>query len=220
MNECPHCAKRRTDLPPLPERISRLPVGKNGYPIPYFVAEVNGSREDFRIADPDKVKKCIMREKCWVCGEPTGVHLAFVIGPMCIINRLSADPFMHVECAEWSVKACPFLLRPNMVRREDELTQEAEQNVSGLMIKRNPGVTAIWICRQYTVEVDNKGYLFRLQGPDTITWWREGRTATRSEILISIDSGLPFLREGCYTPEDHKKLDAQIKEAMRLLPSK
>ena len=226
MSECPHCKPTgqpvmRPDLPrPLPRRMLSLPIGKNGYPIPWFVAEINGSREDFRIADPGKVRQCIDRHLCWVCGQPCGVHLAFVIGPMCTVNRLSADPFSHLECAEYSVKSCPFMLRPHMVRREDERTEAMEENVGGVMIKRNPGVMAIWVTKSYSAEVDEHGCLFRLDAPEAITWWREGRPATRAEIEESINSGLPILREMCRTPDENKKLDEAIKRARTLLPAR
>lgn len=222
MNTCPYSKpKLRADLPPMPSRIGRLPVGKNGYPIPFFVAEVNGSREDFRIADPAKIARCIKERVCWVCGEPCGIYLAFVIGPMCTINKLSADPFMHLDCAVWSVRACPFLVRPNMVRREDETTEEMEKNVGGIMIKRNPGVMAVWVTKTYKLELDpepNKCPLFRLGNPESLAWFREGRPATRAEILEAIQSGMPLLREKCVAPEEIALLDQMHREAMRLLP--
>ena len=66
-----------------------------------------------------------MREKrCWVCGDPLGVHLTFPIGPMCALNRTISEPPSHHECASWSARNCPFLSRPHMVRREDGAINE------------------------------------------------------------------------------------------------
>ena len=99
----------RQDLPqPIPDRILRLPV-ERGYPVPFFVDRVDG-HYDFRVADARKLKLCVMKKLCWICGEPLGRNLTFAIGPMCAINRISAEPPSHRECAEWSARACPFLI--------------------------------------------------------------------------------------------------------------
>lgn len=222
MSECPHHSKLRTDLPPMTPRIAKLPVGKNGYPIPFFVAEVNGSREDFRVADSAKVVACVNKKLCWVCGEPLGIYKAFVIGPMCVVNRVSGDPASHLECAVYSCKSCPFLLRPQMVRREDDRTEEMEANVGGIMIKRNPGAMAIWVTKSFTIERQDpkKSPLFRLGDPVAIQWWREGRAATRAEIEESINTGLPLLRGVCESQEENDALDQAVKTAQALLPAR
>ena len=220
MSKCPF-NKLRSDLPPLPEKIAALPVAKNGYPTPYFVQEINGEREDFRFADSDKLRTCLKLRVCWVCGQPMGANLAFVIGPMCTVNRISADPFAHLSCAEFSVKACPFLARPNMVRREDEETEKAGKNVAGIMIARNPGVMAIWTTKSYSLVPDHQGRaLIRVGDPEMVTWWRQGRPATRAEILEGFDSGLPLLKEHCHSQDDHDHLNALVGEALKLLPLK
>jgi hypothetical protein len=217
MSECPYHNKLKADLPmPMPLRIARLPVGKNGYPIPFFVADP----DDFRIADPAKMVRCIKERLCWVCGQPLGIHMAFVIGPMCTVNRISGDPPTHLDCAVYSCRSCPFLVRPNMVRREDEVTKEADKHVSGIMIKRNPGVMAIWVTKSYKLEPDSHGVLFRIGNPESIQWWREGRYATRAEIEESIKTGIPLLREHCYEMKEHEMLDKAVQEAIRLLPAR
>ena len=40
-------------LPPMPSRIAALPVDERGYPVPWFVAWIDGKPE-FRCADPAK----------------------------------------------------------------------------------------------------------------------------------------------------------------------
>jgi hypothetical protein len=68
---------------------------------------------------------------------------------MCAILRISGEPPSHRECAEFSARACPFLSRPDMVRREDRLPDAAKFNP--LMLERNPGVAMVWITLSYTV---------------------------------------------------------------------
>ena len=109
-------------LPDLPKRIARLPRDERGYPVPAFVEWMidvkpalviaPGSKPDFRYARPDFRAKAFRIGLCWVCGEPTGSHKVYVIGPMCVINRTTMEPACHRDCAEFTAKACPFLIHP------------------------------------------------------------------------------------------------------------
>lgn len=72
------------DMPP---RIARLPVNDAGYPVPWFVAWIDG-KPDFRVIGPAKLPKAVKEGRCWICGDKiTGPTVAFVIGPMCAVNR-------------------------------------------------------------------------------------------------------------------------------------
>lgn len=185
--------KLRDDLPlPLPPRIAALPVDERGYPVPWFVSWVDGKPE-FRAADARKLFLAVREKRCWVCGDYLGVYKAFVLGPMCTINRVSAEPPSHRDCAEFSAKACPFLTKPHMRRREDGLPEEA--GCAGHMIKRNPGAVAIWMTKTYTLADAGNGVLFKVGDPEEVTWWSGGRTATRAEVMESITTGLPLLKE-------------------------
>ena len=183
----------RPEFEPMPGRMTSLPVDDRGYPVPWFVAWVDGKPE-FRAMDPTKFVRAIREKLCWVCGQRLGVNVCFVAGPMCGINRTSSEPPSHLECARWSARNCPFLSNPRMCRREDELTNEMKENVAGIAIRRNPGVAMLWITRQYEIFPDGKGrYLIQMGEPQSVEWWAEGRAATQEEVQASIDSGLPNL---------------------------
>jgi hypothetical protein len=182
--------------PAMPPGIARLPVNKVGYPIPYFVdrdADVNGE-PDFRIADSRKLTDAIRFARCWVCGQPRGRFGSFVIGPMCAINRTSAEPPCHHECAVYSAMHCPFLTRPGMVRRDRHLP-ENRVDPAGVMLLRNPGVALVWTSRTFVTHRVGGGTLFDIGDPTQAEWFAEGRVATTAEIRYSIDSGLPALQE-------------------------
>lgn len=185
----------RHDLPELPPRIARLPIDpKRGYPVPWFVAWINGE-PDFRVIDTGKREEAVTRRVCWLCGEPMGAYKAFVIGPMCAINRTSSEPPCHRECAEFAVKACPFLVRPHMRRRESGIPNGAVE-ADGVGLKRNPGVSLLWVTKSYGTFRDGKGgWLIEVGDPTQVAWYAEGRTATRAEVVASIDSGFPLLLE-------------------------
>jgi hypothetical protein len=63
------------------------------------------------------------------------------------------------------------------------------------MIKRNPGVTLLWVTRYYQIFEAGNGQLLRIGDPIAVEWWSEGRAATRDEVLESIETGLPSLED-------------------------
>lgn len=185
----------RPELPPLPERMRDLPVSPRGYPVPYFVAWVNGE-PDFRVMDGKKLNEALRWKLCWLCGQRMlGRHVAFVIGPMCAVNRTSAEPPSHRECAEYAVRACPFLTRPDARRRETNVP-DGVVDPAGEMLRRNPKASLIWITKNpKPVSDDRGGILFNVGAPVETSWWFEGRPATRAEVLESFETGLPILEE-------------------------
>lgn len=183
----------RDGLPILPPEMVNLPIDERGYPVPWFVSWIDG-KPDFRVADAAKLGKAIRFHRCWICGEPLGRYRAFVIGPMCAVNRVSSEPPSHLNCALFAVHACPFMILPKTNRREANLP-EGTLDPAGIFIKRNPGVMLIWVTREYEVTRRPDGVLFRLGEPHATLWHTHGRRATREEAREAVDSGLPVLRE-------------------------
>lgn len=177
---------------PMPARIAALPVTPNGYPTLFFAEYINGL-PDLRIMSPLKLIAAIKHKLCWLCGQPLGRHFAFVLGPMCCVTRTTSEPPSHLECAEYAAKACPFLTRPRAQRREVGLPDKPVS--AGLMLKRNPGVTAVWVTRSFKPwrPPDGQGVLMTVGDPETVSWWAEGRQATYLEVTESIESGAPAL---------------------------
>lgn len=176
-------ATLRPELGVLPLRLRHLPIDHRGYPVPWFVEWVDGKPE-FRAMDQQKFARAIRERRCWVCGDVLGKHLAFVIGPMCAVNRTSAEAPCHHECAVWSACHCPFLSRPQMVRREDEVTACAQRGDAS--IDRNQGCAGVWTTMRYMVfkapGASATGYLIEMGLPEKVEWFAEGRAATREEV--------------------------------------
>jgi hypothetical protein len=209
------------DSVPMPKRIAALPRDPlRGYPVPFFVAQIDG-QYDFRIADEQKRIRCIQERLCWICGQPFGRYLSFVIGPMCAVNRISADPPMHRECAEYSVKVCPFLLNPAQRRNPKKIPEGFDKDVPGVMIPRNPGVQLLWTTTAYKLVPDQKGYLLFGVGPiSALHWYAQGRDATRAEVMDSFESGLAILRQIAKADGllAERALEKAIIDAVKLLP--
>jgi hypothetical protein len=206
-----------------PLTVARLPHDRHGRPVPWFVAWIDG-RPDFRIVKPGATANAVTARRCWVCGtrfaerEPR----AFVVGPMCVVNRNSAEPPSHTLCAVYSARACPFLATPQMTRRDRHLPDGTEYP-PGDFIQRNPGVTAVWTARRGTWHPwspeGSSGLLFYMGEPRRVAWYREGREATRDEIVASIDSGLPAIRAVAETePGGLDDLERGYAAALELVP--
>lgn len=180
-----------------PARILALPRDERGYPIPFFVETLEGGKRDFRIASSRRLIQCHRERRCWVCGGRHHPLMTFPIGPMCAINLTSAEPPSHPECARWSAQACPFLTSPRMTRNDRGLDALDKAPSAGIMIERNPGVTLLWTVRRYSVwSPPLGGVLFDIgTRPERVEWFAEGRAATRAEVMHSIETGLPALRE-------------------------
>lgn len=213
----------REGLPTLPWRMQKLPIDARGYPVPYFVAWVDGKPE-FRTADNQKWTKCVRHHRCWVCGDVVGKFKTFVIGPMCVVNRTTSEPACHMECAEFSATACPFLTLPKAKRRDANLP-EGHSDPGGICITRNPGVTALYTTLSYQIIDVGNGYLFRLGEPYHVEWYAETKLATREQCLASIDSGMPLLREVAEKDEAEGRhgalamLDKYYEHMLPLLPA-
>jgi len=203
----------------VPARIAKLPLNKAGYPVPWFVAYIDGE-PDFRVIAPGTIERAMARRLCWICGERmTGPTSAFVIGPMCAVNRISAEPPSHRDCAEFAAKACPFLANPKKRRREGNKPEHDEP--PGTMITRNPGVALVWVTRHWEPFREGRGYLFKVGAPSRTLWFAEGREATHDEVMASIESGLPILAEMAAKdgPEAMLALSRLVDEAMQLVPA-
>lgn len=189
---------------PLPMRLRGRPRDHRGYIVPFFVTwfDTTGTQcrdgegtPDFRVISPKKWNVCLRERKCWLCGQPLGKYLTFAIGPMCAITRTTSEPACHLDCARYAAQVCPFMIRPKMVRNEKDLP--VNRSIPGISLDRNPGVMCLWTTLKYTVFRDHtgKGKLIQVGDPENVEWWAQARRATRSEIMDSVDGGLPILRE-------------------------
>lgn len=201
----------RPELPALPDRIKRLPVSERGY--------LDGV-PDFRVIGPNKVADAYRNQLCWVCGEKLGSFKAFLIGPMCAINRVSSEPPSHRDCAEFSARACPFLARPHAHRRESNLPTGVCEP-AGVGISRNPGVALVWVTKKFRAFRAPNGVLFDVGEPLEVVWYAEGRLATRAEVVESVDSGYPTLygMAAAEGPEAIAALEKQAARAELLYPA-
>ena len=181
------------DHVPIPARIMRLPVDSGGRPVPYFVARPDG-KPDFRLTDEAKLVSALRLGLCFTCGERLGATKAFLVGPLCVATRLAAEPPSHVDCLRYAVQVCPFLTKPDKVRRESGLPDEKVQP-GGVLSRHNPGAEALYITRTFATVIVADKFAVRMGPPTSVEWWAAGGAASRDQVLAAIESGLPALRE-------------------------
>lgn len=204
---------------PIPERMRALPISDRGYPVPWFVAWIDG-KPDFRIVDTPKVGEAYRKRLCWLCGKTLGQYMCFVVGPMCAVNRASSEPPSHRDCALYAVRACPFLVQPKMRRNEIEMPDY--KPAPGVMVQHNPGVTLIWTSRTMKLmRVGGGEVLFTFGDPERVEWFAHGRSATREEALAGLEKGLPNLQRVAKLNGRDAETDLvfQIERAMKYLPA-
>ena len=211
----------RPELPPLISRMKARPLDARGYPVPFFVAWVDG-QPDHRIVDPAKLRACVEHSLCWLCGQALGRNVTYVVGPMCAINRVSSEPPSHDDCASWAVRACPFLTRPHAQRRETSDVDVALKDPAGVVVERNPGVSLLWTTRDRVKPFRaDQGWLFRIGEPTRVAFYAEGRVARHDEIMAAIDTGYPLLLDMARAdgPDAIALLEGMRIRALELVPA-
>jgi hypothetical protein len=149
-------------------------------------------RPRFPIMDAAKWQRAVRERRCWVCGQPLGARMTFVIGPMCLVNRTTAEPPCHHDCATFAARACPFLTQPRM-RRMPVL--EGAIAPPGIPLERNPGVVCVATTKGFYIIDTDHGPLIKLGRIEEVLWFAEGATADRATVKDALDRGLPALRE-------------------------
>lgn len=165
----------KRDLLDMPDRMQGRPIDHRGFPVPWFVTRTTPEGlHDFQRVDASRKDEALRLRKCWVSGEPLGRLSAFVLGPMCIVNRIASDPPVIAEIGEWSARICPFLSRP-LAHRPSE--RPSDDVTPGVPVDSNPGLCAVWVTKSFVVQRDG---LIRVGDPERVSWWREGREVTGS----------------------------------------
>jgi len=204
----------------IPERIRMLRRDHRGYPVPWFVHWDANDQPDFRIVGAGKVEYAITQHVCWICGGPLARNKAFVIGPMCAVNRISAEPPSHRSCSIFAAEVCPFLTKPNMRRNTKDMPAEVVEP-GGKMLLHNPGVVCVWVTREFRLMPVDNGMLFRVGDPIEVRWLCQGKPATRGEVVHAMDRGLPILIDEAKEDSDEavQALLQAVNRVRQYLPS-
>lgn len=123
----------------IPDRMKHMKQDSRGYPIPFFVPIIDGV-PDFRLLDFNKQKIAVDKELCGICGRKLHSDYCYWIsGPQGLKNRISSDPAMHRECAEFALNVCPHLVLQRAERRDKNVPRDAKIAALYTMISDKPG---------------------------------------------------------------------------------
>ena len=206
----------------IPDKMRKRPLDGRGYPVPWFVAWIDG-KPDFRVMDPNKWQLGMDKRRCWLCGNGLARFGTFVAGLMCIVTHTSAEPPAHIECAKFAVKGCPFLSIPTAQYREAKRPANVHVNEGAIM--DNPEVVALWTTDSwvpaYSMGPDGVSRLVKFGEPRTVSYWTQGRPATGAEVVATFWRRLPILQrqaeqDGGSAPA---QLAAMVEAALFWLPS-
>lgn len=183
----------------MPPRIRKLRV-HDGYPVPSFVQwfkTPEGPKPDFRVLKQGWIFRCVDEQLCWICGQRlVEERVAFVIGPMCMCNRVSAEPPCHEACARYAATACPFLNTPRRKRNPKGLIGDLEPFGATTQPghdPRNPGCCVVWTVKRTGAAVWDQS-LFHIAEPLKVELYASGRRATIDESREALEAGLEIIR--------------------------
>ena len=164
---------------PIPGRLARRPRDKRGYPIPAMVLIKADGTPDFRVTDVEKWVKACNERTCALCGEQLGRHLAFVGGPRVHENRLFTDLPMHLECAEYALRVCPYIAVPNFkyANALPDVGEGVSLRVAAEVEVARPDRFMLGITRSYQVVMLPGGgsYAVRAAPWEQVAWWQDGK---------------------------------------------
>lgn len=176
-------ARLRPGMLPAPASILGLPVDKRGYFVPWFATVNKDGEPDFRIVDGRKVLLSLQKSRSFISGQPLERYKSFVLGPMCVINGISAEPPSRPVEARYAARVCPFLAIPSAGRREAGLDERDDVVAPpGIMDFGNPGVTCVLTTKSYSVKASG---LIEVGFPTTwLEWYYKGeKVESSAEIL-------------------------------------
>lgn len=133
----------------IPEFLKHLKVNDKGYPIPYFVGYVAG-KHDFRLLDARKQILCVDTKICAICGKKLfkGAYY-FISGPEGYKNKISTDPAMHRQCAEYSLNVCPHLHIEKTSRRQAGLEDIPGKEAQEVYMAPKPATIIMVKCDKF-----------------------------------------------------------------------
>src|SRR5688572_9421849 len=163
---------------PMPIYIARLPRDERGFPIPFFAPTIEG-KKSFAVSDSSKRLKCAKHRLYWIRGKRLRLLIAFVGGPCCVEIHAYSDGPMHVDCAIYAVKVCPWMALPEYKKRMFEHLGDSDSVIE----PKKPDMNAVCITNGFKVTT-GKNWVFIPFTILDIQWWKDG---VRQEKFTSKD---------------------------------
>lgn len=102
----------------------------DGFPVPVIFKWVQG-KPNFREIDVHKWRSAVQNKTCMICGNELNYWSWYVGGDACLKSKLMINGAMHRECAEESMRLCPFLNKTRTTYRGELPTHPNQETKSG-----------------------------------------------------------------------------------------
>lgn len=151
----------------IPDRMAQLPRDARGLPLPYMT----GDTGDFRIIDRERWEEIVTRRLCGICAQELDYWIAFVGSQGNVDTRVFLDPGMHVECARYSIEACPFLSLPH-ARRSGRALPADGRVYTAPPVRERPPRMALYLTRGFEITVHpGVGRAILAAAPKSVEWF-------------------------------------------------
>jgi hypothetical protein len=177
-------------MTPLPMRMRTLRKDSRGYPVPFLVVIDKTGTPQFTINDTRRAHDCISKHLCAICGKRFDKHpvtarheMWFVGGSRCFLHPMGAfiDPPLHLECAEYALRVCPFLAASRYMKRIDDAKLKPENRPIGLGLVSHmhalpelPECFGLGLCNSYQPSGSPGSAMFKVDDWRYVEWWRAG----------------------------------------------
>ncbi len=94
-------------------------------------------------------------------------------------SRAFTDPGMHLDCAEYALKVCPFLAAPNF-RYAEKIAEGEAVFVHNAVSTERPNVFGLGITDDYDLAVVEGTLVVRSAPFRQVRWFRRGREITET----------------------------------------
>lgn len=155
---------------PIPQLMSHLPIEpRSGLPLPFFAA--SPEKGGAAVATMNAVMACCHKKVCWICGKKLLPFCCFISGPIGLSNQVATDGPCHPACAEYAVRACPYMAIPGFKATASDRF-ETHKSPGATEIK--PECFAIAYVNKWRFQADERGVVFFYHRPVRVAWFAAG----------------------------------------------
>lgn len=189
---------------------------KRGYPIPFIVLRDKTGLPQFTINDVRRTEDCRTKRLCSICGKRFDRHQGkdetwFVGGSRCFLHERGAfvDPPVHLECAEYALRVCPFLAAPYYAKRIDDAKLAPDGLPDGMALARAdymppqlPERFGLGLTLSFRYHDRGANSLYTVARWEYVEFWRAGQPIEAPESSLSP----PDPRETHELPVQHHRV--------------
>lgn len=78
------------------------------------------------------------------------------------------------------------------------------------------GIACLWTTQHSRIAMDGK---IVVSEADAVSWWKDGRAATKPEILLVMDTGMPELIKNCRSRMEREDAEFRRRQLTEFLPT-